>query len=66
VCATCKRLAVVDLSAKQDMHRCKDCQNQLTLLEGMAHDIPCPACNTVLRSTHLGVWADPPRGQELN
>ncbi len=56
VCSTCKRLSVVDLAVKLDMHRCKECQSQLTLLEGVAQDIPCPACNTILRSTNLGIW----------
>jgi len=56
LCPACKRLSVVDLAAKLDMHRCKDCQGQLTLLEGMAQDIPCPSCSTILRSTNLGVW----------
>ena len=32
LCPACKRLSVVDLSAKLDMHRCKECQGQLTLL----------------------------------
>jgi hypothetical protein len=56
VCPACKRLSVVDLSAKLDMHRCKECQGQLTLLEGLAQDIPCPECTKTLRSTNLGVW----------
>jgi hypothetical protein len=56
VCPTCKRLSVVDLAAKLDMHRCKECQGQLTLLEGLAQDIPCPECSKTLRSTNLGVW----------
>ncbi|TMA72073.1 MAG: hypothetical protein E6J72_20800 [Deltaproteobacteria bacterium] len=56
VCPACKRLSVVDLSAKLDMHRCKECQGQLTLLEGLAQDIPCPECSKTLRSTNLGVW----------
>ena len=55
VCPACKRLSVVDLSAKLDMHRCKECQGQLTLLEGLAQDIPCPECSKTLRSTNLGV-----------
>jgi hypothetical protein len=57
VCATCKRLCVVDLANKQDMHRCEECQGALQLLEGLAADIPCPACNgTILRTNNLGVW----------
>ena len=56
LCPACKRLSVVDLSAKLDMHRCKECQGQLTLLEGLSQDIPCPECTKVLRSTNLGVW----------
>jgi phage FluMu protein Com len=53
VCATCKRLSVVDLAAKLDTHRCQECQGQLQLLEGMAQDIPCPECSRVLRTTNL-------------
>jgi hypothetical protein len=34
----------------------EECQGALQLLEGLAQDIPCPSCNTVLRTTNLGVW----------
>src|SRR6185295_9783714 len=36
VCPTCKRLSVVDLAAKLDMHRCKECQGQVTWLDGLS------------------------------
>jgi len=55
-CPTCKRLSVVDLASKQDMHRCQECQGQLQLLEGMAQDIPCPACSKILRTQNVSVW----------
>jgi len=56
VCAACKRISVVDLAAKLDMHRCDQCQAQLQMLEGTAQDIPCPECTRILRSQNLGVW----------
>ena len=56
LCPACKRLSVVDLATKQDVHRCPECQGQLQLLEGLAQDIPCPACSKILRSKSLGVW----------
>ncbi len=56
VCATCKRLSVVDLAAKKDPHRCQECEAQLQLLEGLAQDIACPACRRTLRSKNLGIW----------
>lgn len=56
MCPTCKRVCVVDLASKQDMHRCEECQGALQLLEGLAQDIPCPTCNTILRTNNLGVW----------
>jgi predicted RNA-binding Zn-ribbon protein involved in translation (DUF1610 family) len=61
-CSTCKSLAVVDLAAKLDVHRCRECQGQLTLIEGVASDIPCPSCNKILRSRNLGLWTQEPPG----
>ena len=56
LCSACKRLAVVDLATRQDVHRCEQCQGQLQLLEGTAQDIPCPSCSKVLRPKSVDIW----------
>ncbi len=56
VCAACQRVCVVDLSSKQDTHKCEDCEGALQLLEGLAQDIPCPSCQTVLKTKNHGIW----------
>ena len=59
LCEACKELSVVDLAdmRPQDRdRRCKRCRGLLRLLEGIAQDVGCPRCGSVLRHSTAGAW----------
>lgn len=60
VCEACKDLGVIDLSdPKVDRRdrRCAHCNGPLKMLEGIAADVPCPRCSSMLLFQNLGGWS---------